>query len=250
MVVPDTLTMPTVTSLPRSSWSVGSQSWFRADQSHIHLYGARGGRTAESNAIPIRRRSSTYSDPHPDASTTTFQYDFAGRPVSRTTPRGTVSYAYDAATGQIASVSAPGGVALSYAYDGGLLTTSSMSGPVSETITRTYDNDFRLTSIAFGGATTTLTYDADNALTNAGSLTLNRNAQNGLLIGSTLGNTTDAWTYDGFARPTQYRAAYLNTALFVQQYTRDTRERIVGLTETIGGERTSMRTTMTRRGAS
>ncbi len=172
---------------------------------------------------------------HPDGSVTTFQYDFAGRTIARTTPRGTVSYGYDASTGQIATVSAPGGAALSYAYDGGLLTTSSMSGPVSGTITRTYDNDFRLGSIAFGGVTTTLTYDADSALTNAGSLTLNRNAQNDLLTGSTLGNTTDAWTYDGFARPIQYRALYLNTALFVQQYTRDKRERIVGLTETIGG---------------
>ena len=172
---------------------------------------------------------------HPDASTTTFQYDSAGRPVSRTTPRGTVSYGYDAATGQIASVNAPGGVALSYAYDGGLLTSSSLVGPVSQTIARTYDNDFRLSSITIGGATTTISYDADNALISAGSLTLNHNAQNGLLTGGTLGSTTDAWTYDGFGRPTQYRAAYLNTTLFIQQYTRDKLERIVGVTETIGG---------------
>src|SRR6185369_14063332 len=144
---------------------------------------------------------------HPDASTTTFQYDSAGRPVSRTTPRGAVSYGYDAATGQIASVNSPGGVALSYAYDGGLLTSSSLVGPVSQTIARTYDNDFRLSSITIGGATTTISYDADNALISAGSLTLNHNAQKGLLTGGTLGSTTDAWTYDGFGRPTQYRAA-------------------------------------------
>src|SRR5262249_9043340 len=95
--------------------------------------------------------------------------------------------------------------------------------------------DFRLSSVALGGTTTALTYDADSALIGAGSLTLNRNAQNGLLTGTILGNTTDAWTYDGFAQPTQYRASYQSNALLVQQYTRDKLERIVGLTETISG---------------
>jgi len=171
---------------------------------------------------------------HPDGGITAFQYDAAGRAISRTTPRGMVSYGYDPSTGQITTVNSPGGVGLSYAYDGALLTSSSLTGAVSGTITRSYDNDFRLSSIAIGGTTTSFTYDADSALVGAGSLTLNRNAQNGLLIGSTLGNTTDAWTYDGFARPTQYRASFQASALFIQQYTRDKLERVVGLTETIG----------------
>jgi RHS repeat-associated protein len=172
---------------------------------------------------------------HPDGATTAFQYDAAGRRTARTTPRGTVSYSYDLSTGQIAAAGSPGGVTLSYGYDGALLTSSTLAGAVSGTITRTYDNDFRLSSVAIGGTTTTFMYDADSALVGAGSLTLNRNAQNGLLTGTTLGNTTDAWTYDGFAQPTLYRASYQASALFVQQYTRDKLERIIGLTETISG---------------
>jgi RHS repeat-associated protein len=172
---------------------------------------------------------------HADGTTTTFEYDLAGRPVARTTPRGRITYGYDASSGQMAAVSSPGGVLLSYAYDGALMTSSAMTGPVSASIARTYNNDFRLSSVAIGGVTTTFTYDSDSALTGAGLLTLSRNAQTGLLTASTLVNTTDAWTYDGFARPTQYRAAFLGSPIFAQQYTRDKLERIVGLTETIAG---------------
>ncbi len=171
---------------------------------------------------------------YPDGGTTAFQYDAAGRLAARTTPRGTVSYSYDA-SGQVSTIGAPGGVTMSYLYDGALLTSTALAGPVSGTIASTYDNNFRLSALAIDGATTTFTYDADGALIGAGSLTLNRNAQTGLLSGSALGNATDAWTYDGFARPSLYRASYLNSSLFVQQYARDKLERIVGLTETIGG---------------
>ena len=47
-------------------------------------------------------------------------------------------------------------------------------------------------------------YDADSLLTQAGSLTLTRNAQNGLLTGTTLGSVTDSCSYNGFGEPTGY----------------------------------------------
>jgi len=90
-----------------------------------------------------------------------------------------------------------------------------------------------------GGSPITLQYDADSLLTQAGDLTLSRDAQNGLLTGSILGSVTDAWGYNGFAEPTNYSAAYNGTSLYTAQYTRDTLGRITGKTETIGAVTTT-----------
>ena len=55
-------------------------------------------------------------------------YDSAGRQNAVTISRGTTSYAYDPATGNPATISAPGGIGLSYIYDGALLTGETWSG--------------------------------------------------------------------------------------------------------------------------
>jgi YD repeat-containing protein len=103
-------------------------------------------------------------------------------------------------------------------------------------VSRTYDSDFRVSSLSVnGGNPITLQYDADSLLTKAGDLALSRNAQNGLLAGSTLGSITDAWSDNGFAEPVNYSAAYNGASLYTVQYTRDTLGRITDKSETIGG---------------
>lgn len=72
-------------------------------------------------------------------------------------------------------------------------------------------------------------------LTQAGALALSRSAQNGMLTGSTLGSIADTWSYNGFAEPTSYSAAYNATPLYNVQYGRDKLGRITQKTETIGG---------------
>jgi RHS repeat-associated protein len=103
-------------------------------------------------------------------------------------------------------------------------------------VTRTFDNDFRLATQSInGGNTVSFTYDADSFLTQAGGLTLTRNAQNGLLTGATLGNLTDSWSTNVFGERTGATAAFSGTNVFAQQLTRDQLGRITEKTETIGG---------------
>ena len=171
----------------------------------------------------------------PDGLTVGLGYDTAGRLSATTIARGTLSYTYSATTGNLASIAAPGGIGLTYAYDGSLPTGTTWSGPVAGSVTRTYDNDFRVTAVAVNGASIPLTYDNDSLLASAGSMTLARNAQNGLLTGTTLGNATDTWTYNGFGEPVEYSASYNAALIFDQQFTRDNLGRITQKIETIGG---------------
>jgi RHS repeat-associated protein len=172
----------------------------------------------------------------PDGETLRFDYDSAGRLSTLSLSRGQLSYGYSPTTGQLASVTAPDGGTLTYTYNGALLTQTTWAGAVAGTVSRTYDSDFRVSSLSVnGGNPIVLQYDADRLLTKAGALTLSRDTQNGLITGSSLGSITDAWSYNGFAEPANYSAAYNGTSLYTVQYTRDTLGRITDKTETIGG---------------
>ena len=71
-----------------------------------------------------------------------------------------------------------------------LLTQTAFTGAVAGAIGYGYDNDFRITSISLNGANAIpYSYDADSLLTKAGNLILTRNAQNGLLSGTALGQS-------------------------------------------------------------
>ena len=104
------------------------------------------------------------------------------------------------------------------------------------TVHRTFDNDFRLTSLTVNGADpVALSYDADSLLIQAGALTLNRNAQNGLLTGTTLGVVNDTLSYNSFGEPVNYTAKVNTTPALSTQFTRDQLGRITQKVETIGG---------------
>ena len=199
-------------------------------------------RWAPAPPAPSTPSTRTGSSPvtRPDGETLSFDYDSAGRLSTLSLSRGQLSYGYSPTTGQLTSVTAPDGGTLTYTYNGALLTQTAWAGTVAGSVSRTYDSDFRVSSLSVnGGNPIALQYDADSLLTKAGDLTLSRNAQNGLLTGSTLGSITDAWSYNGFAEPTSYSAAYNATSLYTVQYTRDTLGRITGKTETIGGVTTT-----------
>ncbi len=151
-----------------------------------------------------------------------------------------VTYAYHPSTGQLSALTTPAGegpgVRVDYSYDGSLLLNETWSGPVTGTVTRTYDTDFRVKSLTAGGTTIPFGYDHDGLLTEAGSLTLSRNAQNGLLTDTALGSVTTAQTYNGFGEPASLTAAYGGTSLFNTQYTRDPLGRITQKIESAVGE--------------
>lgn len=172
----------------------------------------------------------------PDSRVIDLAYDNAGRLSTLTLPSGQISYGYDATTGKLTGITAPDGGTLAYTYNGALLTQTAWGGVVAGSVGRIYDNDFRVTSLSVNGVDAiALQYDADSLLTKAGNLTLSRNAQNGLLTGSTLGNVTDTLSYNGFAEPINYSAVTNGASLYKVQYNRDKLGRITEKTETIGG---------------
>ncbi len=175
----------------------------------------------------------------PDGQTLSFGYDAGGRLSTLTQPRGTTSLAYASTTGQLTTLTAPDGGTLAYTYDGALVTSETWGGPpgdVAGSVGRAYDSDFRVASESVNGAPPiTFGYDPDSLLTQAGALTLTRDAQTGFLTGTALGSATDTRTYSTFGELMSYRAATGLTDLLAVQYTRDSLGRITQKTETIGG---------------
>ncbi len=172
----------------------------------------------------------------PDSLTLNFDYDGAGRLSTLTIPGAQYICTYNATTGNLASITAPGS-SLSYSFDGSLFTGTTWAGTISGSVSNTYDNNFRITSLRVNGANTiNFNYDNDSLITTAGSLTLTRNAQNGLVTGTTLSNVTDTWGYNDFAELMSYSAAFSGTGMYSAQHnTRDNLGRVTQKTETIGG---------------
>lgn len=174
----------------------------------------------------------------PDGKTIGFGYDSAGRPNTITTPTETINYVYDTTTGNVSSATVQSGEALAYGYNGPLLTSSTLSGKVTGSVGRTYDDNFWVTAESInGGNIVDYTYDKDGWATNAGVLSITRDGQAGLLMGTSLENVTDSRSYDEYGEVDGYSAQYKTTVLYSVGYTRDTDERIIGKAETIGTQK-------------
>ncbi|MGH8489392.1 MAG: RHS repeat protein, partial [Gammaproteobacteria bacterium] len=132
------------------------------------------------------------------------------------------------------SLAAPGGITLSYSYDGALVTSEILAGPVTGALTRSYDTNFRVQALSVNGASIAFGYDNDNLLTSAGSLSLTRDPDNGLLTGTVLGTVNDSPGYNGFGEVEDYSANHNSNALLNLHYTRDALGRITQKTETQG----------------
>jgi RHS repeat-associated protein len=179
----------------------------------------------------------------PDAGTIGYTYDSAGRVNSVVTPAATISYAYDAVTGNLASANIGGGEGLAYIYNGPLPVSTTWTGAVTGSVSRTYDNNFRLTgeTVGAGGAAVSYGYDADGLMTSAqagtGSMSLARSATNGFLTGTSLGTVADSYTYDQYGELTGYSAS-AGASIYSYTNTFDALGRVSARSETIGGTTT------------
>jgi YD repeat-containing protein len=81
----------------------------------------------------------------------------------------------------------------------------------------------------------TFGYDPVSLLTSAGSMTMTRHAQNGLLTGTTLGAISDSRGYNGFGELVNYNAADGSGSVYAAQYTRDPLGRISTRDEAVTG---------------
>jgi RHS repeat-associated protein len=172
----------------------------------------------------------------PDGQAVDFGYDTGGRLSTITIPNGTLSYAYQATTGNLQTLTATDGGTLNYAYDGSLLKQETWGGVVNGTVARIYNNDFRVIGLAVNGANIVSAYDNDGLLTQAGSETLVRDPQHGLLTGTTLGSVTTAQAYNPFGEMLQFTASQSGSPVLDIQYTRDKLGRITQKTETVSGQ--------------
>ena len=176
----------------------------------------------------------------PDGRTVSFSYDSSGRLASRAVAvngvtAATDTFTYDSAS-RLASIIAASGESLGYSYDGGLMVGRSWSGPVSGSVARTFDTSFRMSSESVnGGSTIAFAYDNDGLLVAAGDLAASRNAQNGLVTGTTLGSVTTSIGYSAFAEVASYAASAGATTIFSENFVRDALGRITQKVESIGG---------------
>ncbi len=175
----------------------------------------------------------------PDAATLDYTYNHGGQLTQLLIPRGSIGYTYNALSGNVETVTAPGGVGLSYGYDGSLLLSETWTGPVTGTVSRQYDNNFRIIERTVDGTAITFGYDDDSLLTQAGALALTRNPLNGLLTNTALATTATSQSYNGFGELASLTAQHGGSTLYNVTYTRDNLGRITQKDETIQGVTTS-----------
>jgi RHS repeat-associated protein len=127
---------------------------------------------------------------------------------------------------------------MSYAYDGSLLEKTVWSGLIAGNVSVTYNDDLMVTSQSVNdGNTVSYGYDDDGLLVAAGSLTVSRDGQNGMLTGCSIGSVSDNVAYNGFGELQQYQAKYGGSTVYNVDYgTRDKLGRVVTKTETVNGE--------------
>ena len=171
----------------------------------------------------------------PDTQQVTLGYDTAGRLGTVTLPGRTITSGYSVTTGQLTSLANSSGVSLGYSYDGSLPVGETFSGAVAGTVTRGYNSDFRVTSLTVNGAPIVFGFDNDGLLTQAGSLTVTRDPQNGRISGTTLGPVTTNQGYNGFGEVNSFTASYAGNPLFSTTTTYDKLGNITQVIETVEG---------------
>lgn len=177
----------------------------------------------------------------PDGNTIILDYDTSGRLITITSPDVIpaqagiqLSYAYST-TGNLSKITAPSET-LSFTYDGGLLLDETWQGTISGTVSRTFDNNFWVTQTNVNNTNPVrFVYDNDGLLTGAGDIVITRDVANGLVTGTTLGNTTTSATYNAYGETSTDTASYAGNTIYSASLTRDLLGRIMDKTETIEG---------------
>ncbi len=175
----------------------------------------------------------------PDGITVGFGYDTAGRPSAVTFDRGQIAFGYNASTGNLTTLTAPGGNSLGFTYDGSLPKSVTWSGTVSGSMAVSYNNNFQVTSQTVnGGNAVSYGYDLDGLLTQAGALGIRRDATNGRLVADSVGSQKTTYAYDSHGALLGLVSSVGTDTQLVTGYVRDSLGRITRLVEKIQGSRT------------
>ncbi len=196
---------------------------------------------------PVVRTTTSYTDDgqvdaitRPDGKQIDFDYDSSGR-IDTITLQPTAEvrdYSYDPLTGNLSQI-AGADATLDFGYDGTLQTMETWSGAgiTTASVTRSYDDSLRVATLQVDSETPVqYTYDDDDLLVQAGNLFLDRDPDNGLLVGTTItegaGTVEDTYQYNGFGELEHYEASHNGSELLDFVYTRDGLGRIISITET------------------
>ena len=172
-----------------------------------------------------------------DSATVSIGYDAAGRASSVTSPDGVHAVTYDAATGHVTMLGAPGGVAQSFTYDGALPTSTTWSGPrVNGTVGVSYDQALRPADLTVGGQSLGgIFYGADGLPVSIGPVSLSYRADNALLETVSGGSATTTFAYDSLGQVLfSATVGDVNAdTLLRQAFTYDQLGRVVALAERV-----------------
>jgi RHS repeat-associated protein len=109
------------------------------------------------------------------------------------------------------------------------------SGPLASLVALAYDADFRLAKATVQGAAVTFGYDKDGLVTAAGSLTLERDASNGLVKQVGDGFAKAVYTYNGYGEVESITWSFGSTTLYSLTLERDNLGRVTRRLETVQG---------------
>lgn len=195
----------------------------------IGLMESRTRRTYDFDRMPL---ITEYADGRSVQTT----YDDAGRLAALSFSRGNIELAYDAGSGRITEIAAPGGALQTFAYDGILLTEEEVAGPVNGVVRWSYDGDLRVAQESVGDDdSVSFVYDADNRLLAAGELVFERDPSSGLVLAAAIGGLEETWDYNSFGEPTRYEVTFDGALVYRLDLTYDALARIVRKVETIAG---------------
>ncbi|MCK0536741.1 Lcl domain-containing protein [Alcanivorax quisquiliarum] len=172
----------------------------------------------------------------PDDREVLFNYNTGGQLVGATLARGTISYQHNPLTGNLTQIITPEGNSLAFQWDGALLTTQSWSGEISGSVSQSPDNNLWISQRCVNSTSCTdFSYDNDGLLTGAGSLSLVRNADHGLVTSATLGILEHSYGYNAFGERISTTISRDGNSFGTLSYSRDKGGRLTARTESLNG---------------
>ncbi|WNG19043.1 kelch repeat-containing protein [Cystobacter fuscus] len=238
-----------LTSLTPPGQPVHSFAHTSADQESVYTPPALPGVPTVTTSSSYNLDGQPLSKRYPDGTALSFTYEDTSsskkgslQTVTMSPPPGsgqdaiTRQLSYHPVSGKLQSLTDSRGSSISYLYDGPLTTKATWTGAVQGHVEYGHDSFFRVSSLAVNDAPAiSYGYDDDGLLIQAGSLSLARNVDNGLLERTTLGRVATSVDHNGYGEADGSTAFYDTSSLFSWHLGRDASGRILEKQETIQG---------------
>jgi RHS repeat-associated protein len=182
----------------------------------------------------------------PDGQVMSFQRGQAGRIDAVTVGAGpTLTYQYGQQAGSgfflVTNISSTTGDAFQLGYTGSLITSLGWTGTVTGNVAVQLGSDLLPVAKSVNGSAVNYAYDNDRLLTQAGNMSITRDAARGGIKATALGAVTDQREFDDRGLLTNYVASVNGTAIWSLSLSHDLVDRLTNKVETIGGQTQTFR---------